>query len=91
LTPVNTCLARPRYAARHGLRLALVEQQPLAALAQPAFDGREIALTQHSAQLMRTLGLWERIEGLDPHALSPLRDARVLNGASPFAMVISHQ
>ena len=74
----------------HGLHTALVEQQTLAAIAQPAFDGREIALTQHSAQLMRTLGLWQRIEAHDPHALSPLRDARVLNGPSPFAMVISH-
>ena len=48
----------------------MVEQQPLAALENPAFDGREIALTQHSAQLMRTLGLWERIE---PHALHAAR------------------
>ena len=68
--PAGLCLARAL--SGHGLRLAVVEQQPLAALEDPAFDGREIALTQHSAQLMRTLGLWERIE---PHALSPLRDA----------------
>jgi ubiquinone biosynthesis UbiH/UbiF/VisC/COQ6 family hydroxylase len=83
--PAGLCLARAL--SGHGLRLAVVEQQPLAALEDPAFDGREIALTQHSAQLMRTLGLWERIE---PHALSPLRDARVMNGPSPFAMVIDH-
>lgn len=83
--PAGLCLARAL--SGHGLRLAVVEQQPLAALENPAFDGREIALTQHSAQLMRSLGLWERIE---PHALSPLRDARVLNGPSPFAMVIGH-
>lgn len=80
-------LSFARALSGHGLRLAVVEQQPLAALENPAFDGREIALTQHSAQLMRTLGLWERIE---PNALSPLRDARVLNGPSPFAMVIGH-
>ena len=83
--PAGLCLARAL--SGHGLRLAVVEQQPLAALEDPAFDGREIALTQHSAQLMRTLGLWERIE---PHALSPLRDAQVLNGPSKFSMVIGH-
>jgi 2-polyprenyl-6-methoxyphenol hydroxylase-like FAD-dependent oxidoreductase len=83
--PAGLCLARALSGC--GLRLAVVEQQPLASLENPAFDGREIALTQHSAQLMRALGLWERIE---PHALSPLRDARVLNGPSPFAMVIGH-
>lgn len=86
--PAGLCLARAL--SGHGLHIGLVEQQPLAALAQPAFDGREIALTQSSAQQLRTLGLWQRIEALDPHALSPLRDARVLNGPSPFAMVIGH-
>lgn len=83
--PAGLCLARALSGC--GLRLAVVEQQPLNALENPAFDGREIALTQHSAQLLRHLGLWERI---GPHALSPLRDARVLNGPSPFAMVIGH-
>lgn len=86
--PAGLCLARAL--SGHGLRIALVERQPLAALEHPDFDGREIALTQHSAQLMRRLGLWARIEALDPQALSPLRDARILNGASPFAMVIGH-
>lgn len=83
--PAGLCLARAL--SGHGLRLALVEQQSLAALEAPAFDGREIALTQHSAQMMRSLGLWARI---DPQALSPLRDAKVMNGPSPFAMVIDH-
>ena len=86
--PAGLCLARAL--SGHGLRMALVEQQALAAIEQPAFDGREIALSQHSAQLMRTLGLWERIEAKDPNAFSALRDARVLNGPSPFAMVINH-
>ena len=86
--PAGLCLAREL--SGHGLQTALVEQLPLAAIAQPAFDGREIALTQHSAIWMRQMGLWERIEAYDPHALSALRDARVLNGPSPFAMVIGH-
>ena len=70
-----------------GLSVALVEQSPRAALADPAFDGREIALTQHSATLMREMGMWDR---LPPEAISPLRDARVLDGPNPFAMTISH-
>lgn len=86
--PAGLCLARAL--SGHGLRTALVEQQALAALEQPAFDGREIALSQHSAQILRTLGLWQRIEALAPNAFSALRDARVLNGPSPFAMVIKH-
>ena len=84
--PAGLCLARAL--SGRGLRITLVEQLPESELAAPGFDGREIALTQPSAQHMRELGLWDRIE---PHAISPLRDARVLNGPSPFAMTIGHQ
>ncbi len=84
--PAGLCLARAL--SGRGLRIIVAEPQSLTELAQPPFDGREIALTQLSARLMKELGLWERIE---PHALSPLRDAKVLNGLSPFAMTISHE
>jgi len=71
-----------------GLSIAVLERQQEAALENPAFDGREIALTHLSARLMRELGLWERIDSSD---ISPLRDARVFNGASLFAMNIDHR
>ncbi|MDR1968629.1 MAG: 5-demethoxyubiquinol-8 5-hydroxylase UbiM, partial [Burkholderiaceae bacterium] len=87
--PAGLCLARALSGA--GLSIGMVESQPQAALADPAFDGREIALTQVSADTLRRLGLWERIESFDAAALSPLRDAQVLNGLSPFAMVIGHR
>lgn len=74
-----------------GLRIGLLEQQPLQAIAQAAFDGREIALTQRTAATMRQLGLWQRIAQIEPTAFSPLRDAQVLNGPNPFAMVIGHE
>ncbi len=79
--PAGLCLARGL--ADTGLSVTLVELQPAAALAEPAFDGREIALTHASRQILRTLGLWERI---DPEQVSPLRSARVMNGTSPFAL-----
>ena len=87
--PAGLCLARSL--SGHGLRVGVVEQQPLAAIENPAYDGREIALTQQSAQMLRDLGLWDRIVADEPSAFSPLRDAQVLNGPSPFAMVIDHQ
>jgi ubiquinone biosynthesis UbiH/UbiF/VisC/COQ6 family hydroxylase len=86
--PAGLCLARAL--SGKGLSIGVVEQQPLTALREPAFDGREIALTQRSADTLRRLGLWERIEHIDPAALSPLRDAQVLNGLSPRGMRISH-
>ena len=69
--------------ARHGLRVALVERQLAAALADPAFDGREIALTRRSADMLRGLGAWQRIPAAE---ISPLNEARVLNGGSLHAL-----
>lgn len=83
--PAGLCFARSL--AESGLQVVVLERQNEAALAIPAFDGREIALTHHSAKLMQDLGLWERI---DPQAISPLRDARVFNGSSLFSLDIGH-
>lgn len=87
--PAGLCLARALRGS--GLRLCLVEQQPLAAVQNPAFDGREIALTQHSAQRLRELGLWPLLGEAN---IAPLRDALVLDGGAGRGqprMLISHQ
>ncbi|MEN9891526.1 MAG: hypothetical protein RLY78_1821 [Pseudomonadota bacterium] len=60
-----------------GLRVCVLEQQPLAAIAQPADDGREIALTHRARGVMSRLGLWP---ALPADLISPLREARVLDG-----------
>ncbi|WP_254280823.1 MULTISPECIES: 5-demethoxyubiquinol-8 5-hydroxylase UbiM [unclassified Halomonas] len=72
--------------AADGVSVALIECQPLDALHDPQPDGREIALTHATRSLLQRLGIWQRIS---PQEVSPLRDARVFNGASPFAMTIS--
>ena len=66
-----------------GLRVTLLERAPEAAIAEPAFDGREIALTHRSQSILRELGAWARIPAAET---SPLREAKVLNGASPLAL-----
>ncbi|WP_294393308.1 5-demethoxyubiquinol-8 5-hydroxylase UbiM [uncultured Sphingomonas sp.] len=66
-----------------GLRLAVVERQPLTALAAPADDGREIALTQRSIGILKELAAWRHLNAAD---MAALREARVLNGGSPFAL-----
>jgi ubiquinone biosynthesis UbiH/UbiF/VisC/COQ6 family hydroxylase len=82
--PAGLCFARALGGS--GLQVALVEQQPRAALAEAAFDGREIALTHASRQILETLGIWQR---LDPAEISPLRDAKVMDGRSPFALTFA--
>ncbi|MER9390157.1 5-demethoxyubiquinol-8 5-hydroxylase UbiM [Mesorhizobium sp. M0435] len=69
--------------AQSGLKVAVVERQSLESLANPAFDGREIALTHASVGILRELGAWDAIPASDK---SPLQGARVLNGSSPFAL-----
>jgi ubiquinone biosynthesis UbiH/UbiF/VisC/COQ6 family hydroxylase len=83
--PAGLCLANALSAA--GLSIVLIEQQSAGALRDPAFDGREIAMTQKSVAYLKTLGVWDRI---DAHAKSQLADARVFNGSSPFSMKIGH-
>lgn len=66
-----------------GLNMVLVERQPLSVLENPPEDGRDIALTHTSETLMRNLGLWAHIPG---DRIGTIRDARVLNGADPYAL-----
>jgi ubiquinone biosynthesis UbiH/UbiF/VisC/COQ6 family hydroxylase len=82
--PAGLCLARSL--AGSGLSVALIEKQPLAAIAAPAFDGREIALTHASRAILEQLGLWQRF---DPGEVSELRDARVINGDSVAGLRVS--
>ena len=84
--PSGLCLARSL--SGQGLTIVVIEQQSLDAISNPAFDGREIALTQSSASAMKDLGLWQLIE---PQAISQLRDAKILDGRSQFEMLIPHQ
>lgn len=84
--PAGLCLARSLSGC--DLRVVVVEQQALADISDPKFDGREIALTQKSVRTMKHLGLWDHIE---PDGRSPLRDARVFDGSSLAALEIGHE
>ena len=85
--PAGLCLAK--HLSGRQLRITVLEQQSQAELAAPQFDGREIALTQHSAKLLQELGLWQLIPPAD---IAPLRDAKVMDGPAPgFSMVIGHE
>jgi len=87
--PAGLSLARALRGS--GLHIGLIEQHSRESLQQPAFDGREIALTQHSAERLRQLGIWPLLGEAN---IAPLRDALVLDGgAGPGQqrMLISHQ
>lgn len=81
--PAGLCFARSL--AGSGLSVAIVERQTQAAIAGPAFDGREIALTHASRRILESLGLWQRFDADD---VSVLRDARVLDGDASGGLLI---
>ena len=81
--PAGLCLARAL--SGHGLSIVVLERQAEQALAEPAFDGREIALTHGSQALLERLGLWARLPSKE---VAVLRDAQVFNGPSLFALKI---
>lgn len=83
--PVGLCLARSL--SGHGMAIALVEKQPLLRLANPGYDGREIALTHHSYGLMKKLNLFHYVP---EDSVSLIKDAKVLNGRSSYALHFDH-
>ena len=76
-------LSFARLAADAGLKIGIIEKQPEKTLVAPAYDGREIALTHLSHQIMTDCGMWSRIADKD---ISRIREAKVLNGESPYAL-----
>lgn len=69
--------------AGSSLSILMLEQSSRRVLANPADDGREIALTAASVANLRRLGVLQRIADSD---MSPLRTARVFNGASKLPL-----
>lgn len=81
--PIGLCLAKAL--ADESLSVAVVERLSQAELADPAFDGREIALTHASMRLLRELDVWQR---LPQEAMSSLRAAQIMNGSSPYSLQV---
>lgn len=66
-------------AAREGLHVTVLEQAAQSELAAPRPDGRDIALTHRSLNILRALGAWTR---LPPDEIAPIARATVRNAAS---------
>ncbi|OJU92898.1 MAG: ubiquinone biosynthesis protein UbiH [Burkholderiales bacterium 66-5] len=63
--------------AQAGFACTVLELQSAAVLADPPFDGREIALTHPSQALLTQLGTWQELAA---HEIGLLREAQVHNG-----------
>ena len=79
--PVGLAFARQLKDSR--LRVTIIEKAPLETLKNPPYDGREIALTHLSCEIMQRLGMWQRIP---ENEIYRLRDAKVFNGTSDYTL-----
>lgn len=69
--------------ANSGLRIVLVDKHSRDQLAQPAFDGRDIALTHQSQRILQSIGAWAHIE---PDERPCIKTARVQDGMSAYSL-----
>ncbi len=77
-------LSFARSLADTSLKIALVEKNSQATVANPAYDGRDIALTHLSLKILQRLGIWAHIPA---DAVSPIERAKVLDGTSDYALL----
>lgn len=66
-----------------GLDILLIEKQSQQKIANPAPDGREIAITHRTKAIMQDLHQWQRVDKNDIHLL---KKAHVYNGTSDFVL-----
>lgn len=78
-----TGLAFARQFANTNINLTIIEKSPLTVLQDPPYDGREIALTHFSREIMQKLDIWARIP---ENEIYRLRDAKVYNGKSNYTL-----
>lgn len=65
------------------LKVLVVERSSLETLRQPPEDGREIALTHLSIEMMKSSGAWQQLADPD---ISPICSAKVLDGDSSYTL-----
>ena len=74
--------------AETNLEIIIVENQPIKNIAVPAYDGREIALTHFSKKILKKLEIWDNFT---TNKISPIKEAKVLDGNSSYALHFDHR
>lgn len=81
-------LSFARLLADIGLDICVLEKQSEKIIANPSYDGREIALTHHSHKIMSDCGMWAKIPD---KGISLIKDAKVLNGDLTSPLFFDHR
>ncbi|MFO1106529.1 MAG: FAD-dependent monooxygenase [Amaricoccus sp.] len=77
--------------ASAGIGSILLDAEPRAAMADPAFDGRAYALSLSSRRMLEALGLWARV-GRQAQPINEIKisDGRAGEGAAPWFLHFDH-
>jgi ubiquinone biosynthesis UbiH/UbiF/VisC/COQ6 family hydroxylase len=70
------------------LKVAIVDKLSKKILVNPAIDGREIALTHHSANILKKIGVWDYIPN---ELISIIKEAKILDDSSKYSLNFKHQ
>ena len=65
--------------AQTKLKIAIIEKSSRNILSKPKSDGRDIALTHRSINILKKFGIWKN---LNSKIISPVKEARILDGNS---------
>lgn len=69
------------------LQIAIVEKNARSVLEEPPVDGRDVALTHFSEDILKELAIWPHVPADE---ISTIKEAKVLNGTSPYALNFDH-
>ena len=73
--------------AKTKLKIAIIEKNSKKKFSNPQKDGRDIALTHRSKNILKKIGIWKNINS---KKISPVREARVLDGNSSKYLHFDH-
>ena len=74
--------------AKTKLKIAIVDKLSKTLLANPKIDGREVALTHHSVQVLKKFNVWNLIPD---KSISVIKEARILDGNSKYFLNFNHE
>ncbi len=74
--------------ANTNIKIAVIDKLPNKVISNPKEDGREIALTHQSIEILKKLNVWQNFS---KKIMSKIKEARILDGDSRYFLNFNHQ
>ena len=70
------------------IKVVILDKNHQKILENPKIDGREVAITHQSAEILKNIKVWQNIPN---KFISTIKEARVLNGESSYFLNFNHE